>query len=186
MHFSAILLSSAAVVSMVAAAEPNCLVGLSKTTVESFTKSLNTFCNNQSSKALIEGITFTLEGKGCEQATCVENFNKFAQRCGFNGRTITGGGNIATDDGCGKYTFQISGNSTTSNTTITQPLPTKNTTQTPLNLPTPQPQPTVISPPAPPAEIKPTAPPAPTGAASMAKVSGGLIVGIASIFIMFM
>jgi len=188
-------------VALVAAAEPNCLVGSIRSSIEVFTKSFEAFCNNQSPTAFIDGIGFTSEGSGCEQATCAESFNKIAFICSFNRNIISGSGDIATDGGCGKYTFQIGtatrpglaklsrsvfGNGTTSNTTISQLPPANSTILTPTPLPTLTPEATVTSQSSPPAAAKSTAAPLPTGGSSIAKVSGCLILGVASIFVMFL
>jgi len=207
MHYSSLFLSAAAMVSLAAAGEPSCLMGFSKTSIETFSRSFNQFCVSQSPSALIESSTFTFQGTSCDAATCVEHFNRITQKCRIEGDIISGRGEIATDSGCGKYTFQINpatspglpnnpqnvtvgttfGNSTTSNTTSNPLLPPVNgTTHTPANLPTLSPQPTVVSPSTPPAATQPSASPLPTGAASIAKISGGLIVGVASIFVMFL
>ena len=160
------------------ATSPSCETATSSYALPKFIESTNTFCSKpQVASSNIDGVSinYVANGSGCDSTACSSSFKSLSESCTFlpihpqnlkltrtgqKNNTISSTGSI--DAGCGIYKFSIGNNFTTASS------PTVSLTPSATGKP----------------KVGTTA--LGTSSASMAKVSGGLILLVGGIFVVFM
>ncbi|KAH8592425.1 hypothetical protein B0O99DRAFT_237880 [Bisporella sp. PMI_857] len=150
-----------------ASSAPACAASNSLYSVSSFRAAYFRFCtsNPKAGPTSINGldINYTFNGTGCDTGACSQSFHKLVSSCQFNNHTIAGTGSI--DAGCGTYKFSVPDQS------VSAPIPSSTSNPAPSQTGK--------------LEVGTTALGNPGSGAGIAKMSGGLMIGVASVFIIF-